>query len=409
MQDATFKDKPSSVHNALPFTGKQRRYAIVFALILFFWFFVLTPFSTRQDSSEHSIYSKNINWSKYAYSQYATDQHYLCNSLMVFDSLEKLGSTADRLLFYPRTWDTEVESSKDRISQLLVMARDKYHVKLQPAEMYTLKREAEDQRETWDASINKLYAWKQEHYDRVIHLDSDITLLQNIDELFFLPLGEGSPVAMPRAYWKLNDNASRGGGVRMTSLVIVLKPLPEEAKQLWDAAAGFDNNSYSALPDNALFDMELLNTRYINNAITIPHRPFAMVTGELRRKGSRNHTHYLGNSNELWDAELAIKEAKLVHFSDWPLPKPWIMWPNSLMREIRPECEINSGTPEEEGCENRKIWMSLYDDFRKRRKEVCRLLSVPAPEWPPRQRGAKSRPKSDGAGTSDRHRSAILP
>ncbi len=36
------------------------------------------------------------------------------------------------------------------------------------------------------------------------------------------------------------------------------------------------------------------------------------------------------------------------------------------------------------GCRNREVWMGLYDGFRKRRKEVCKLLSVPAPEWPPR-------------------------
>lgn len=386
MQDAMFKDKPSTVHKVSPFVWKQRRYLIVGLLVLFFWFFLLSPFTTRHKSSEHSIYSKNIDWSRYAYSQYATDQHYLCNSLMVFDSLQKLGSSADRLLFYPKTWDTEIANSVDRVSQLLVMARDKYHVKLQPVDIYTLKRETEDQQETWDASINKLYAWNYGEYDRVMHLDSDITLLQNIDELFFLPLSKGSPVAMPRAYWTLNEAASRGGGTRLTSLVIVLKPLADESKYLWDAAAGLDDNSYASLAHNSLFDMELLNTRYTNNAITIPHRPFALVTGEFRRKGSHNHTHYLGNSFEPWDAHAAIKEAKLVHFSDWPLPKPWIMWPMNLLRDIRPECEIHSGTPEEEGCENRKVWLDLYDDFRKRRKAVCKLLSVPAPDWPPKQR-----------------------
>lgn len=305
---------------------------------------------------------------------------------MVFDSLQKLGSTADRLLFYPKTWDTEIADGKDRTSQLLVTARDKYHVKLRPVDIYTLKRESEDQQETWDASINKLYAWNEGQYERVMHLDSDITLLQNIDELFFLPLSKGSPVAMPRAYWILNQAASRSGGSRLTSLVIVLEPSKDEAQQLWNAATGLDDNSYASLPHNALFDMELLNTRYVNNAITIPHRPFALVTGEFRRKGSHNHTHYLGNSHEEWDAQSAIKEAKLVHFSDWPLPKPWIMWPLNLLREIRPECEVNSGTPEEAGCENRKIWLDLYDDFRRRRKDICRLLSVPAPDWPPKQR-----------------------
>jgi len=290
------------------------------------------------------------------------------------------------LLFYPKTWDLDVSSSKDRTSQLLILARDQYKVKLRPVDMYTLKRQSKDEEETWDASINKLHAWNEGEYHRIIYLDSDTSLLQNIDELFFLPLSHGSPVAMPRAYWKLDEPEAQGGGHKLTSLVMVLEPHAKEAEALWDMASGLDNSSYTGLQPNAFFDMELLNTRYFESAITIPHRPYALVTGEFRRPGKANHTRYLGNSHQQWDPHLALQEAKLVHFSDWPLPKPWIMWPNNLMRELQPECEFDTGTANEHGCEDRKVWKGLYDDFRRRRKDVCRLLSVPAPEWPPRPR-----------------------
>ena len=34
-----------------------------------------------------------------------------------------------------------------------------------------------------------------------------------------------------------------------------------------------------------------------------------------------------------------------------------------------------------DNCDNKKVWTNLYDDFRRRRKDVCALLSAPAPEW----------------------------
>lgn len=381
MENGTIKDNPFPHARTQPM-WRRRRYIVAFVTFaIIFWFFLVpgTNHSLTFVLNEHT--TAQVDWSKYAYSQYATDQHYLCNSLMVFDSLQQLHSPADRLLFYPKTWDIDVHDSKDRISQLLVLARDKYKVKLRPVDIYKLRRDNEDEEQTWDASINKLHAWNEEHYHRIIHLDSDITLQRSIDELFLLPLRKGSPVAMPRAYW---DDQHK-----LSSLLVVLEPRGEEAKYLWDLAAGMDNDT--VVDQNKLFDMELLNARYSEDALVLPHRAYALVTGEFRRTGKHNHTRYLGNEYEDWDAQAALEEAKLIHFSDWPLPKPWIMWPNSLMREMRPECDFENNTPNERGCENRKIWMALYDDFRRRRKEVCRLLSVPAPDWPPKPKKTKNK------------------
>lgn len=79
-----------------------------------------------------------INWSQYAYTQYVTDETYLCNSVMVFEALDRLGSRADRILFYPKDWDLVVSSEDDRLSQLLNLARDRYKVQLEPVVMDSL-------------------------------------------------------------------------------------------------------------------------------------------------------------------------------------------------------------------------------------------------------------------------------
>lgn len=221
---------------------------------------------------------------------------------------------------------------------------------------------------TWDISLTKLLAFNQTQYLRILHLDSDVTIQHHLDDLFLLP---STPVAMMRAYWSSTTIHS------LTSLLILLEPSATETARLMAAA-----DSPSRQTDH--FDMEVLNALYGNSAMVLPHRRYGLLSGEFR---STDHTAYLGNDYEKWDAKRALREASLVHFSDWPLPKPWIMWPQSLMRDMQPHCEVNPGTASEAGCEGREVWVELYNEFRRRRKDVCALLSVPAPEWPPRRRG----------------------
>jgi alpha-N-acetylglucosamine transferase len=199
-------------------------------------------------------------------------------------------------------------------------------------------------------------------YDRVIALDSDITLLSSLDELFALP---PTPIALPRAYWYETLPWP------LTSLLMVIKPDVDEFERFKDVITG---GGVPALVGAHKFDMEMVNDRFEHSAMVLPHRPYALLTGEFRRS---NHSAYLGNTFEAWDPEKILKEAKLVHFSDWPLPKPWIMWPAQGLAEVQPDC----GGSHDGTCAERVIWKRLYDDFRQRRKDICRLLSVPAPDW----------------------------
>lgn len=215
---------------------------------------------------------------------------------------------------------------------------------------------------TWDKSVTKFMALTLAYYDRVIALDSDITLLQSLDELFLLPQ---TPIAMPRAYWYTSKPWP------LTSLLMVLKPNLDEFERFKKLITGGGDD---ALVNAHKFDMELVNDRFEDSALVLPHRPYALLSGEFRQQ---NHTAYLGSPDEVWDAEKVYKEAKLVHFSDWPLPKPWIMWPQEGLAEMQPDC----GGSHDGTCPERMIWKGLYEDFRRRRKNVCRLLSVPAPEW----------------------------
>lgn len=78
----------------------------------------------------------DTDWSRFAYIQYVTNEDYLCNSVMIFEQLHRLGSKADRLLMYPKEMlAPDAEYAKTHGGRLLIRARDEYNVTLQPIEI----------------------------------------------------------------------------------------------------------------------------------------------------------------------------------------------------------------------------------------------------------------------------------
>jgi alpha-N-acetylglucosamine transferase len=360
--------KPRSIHVVPSNPGSSsrtlRRSRVLAVLAILLVWFLWRRLHNEPKPSGLPINYDAVDWSKYAYSQYATNGAYLCNSIMVFEALHRLGSRADRILFYPAEFDTDIANARDRDSQLLVIARDIYKVKIIPMNMQSVRakpptEEESEEIEEWDFSINKFFPWNQTQYERILHFDSDVTVLKNMDELFFLP---DTGVAMPRAYWQLPEHR------RLTSMLILLKPSRSEYEYLMHSA-------FTSEGQIKKFDMELLNEQFGDSAMVLPHRQYGLLTGEFRKT---DHSYYLGNDYEAWDPHKILEQASLVHFSDWPLPKPWVMWPSKLLAEILPKCTNKPGTPEESGCGNRDVWKGLYDDFRQRRKVLCPFFCMVA-------------------------------
>jgi alpha-N-acetylglucosamine transferase len=75
----------------------------------------------------------DVDWGKYAYVQYVTDPDYLCNSVMIFEALQRMGSQAGRLLMYPSTYSLHQSSKLE--GALLLKARDEYGVTLVPIDV----------------------------------------------------------------------------------------------------------------------------------------------------------------------------------------------------------------------------------------------------------------------------------
>lgn len=177
-----------------------------------------------------------------------------------------------------------------------------------------------------------------------------------MDELFFLP---SAIVAMPRAYWLLPEVRA------LSSLVAVIEPSYREYSSLREDIKPASSGQIEMNLTANRYDMEVLNARYGDSALVLPHRQYGLVSGEFRTK---KHERFLGSSHEEWNPDKALSEAKFVHFSDWPLPKPWVMWPQAQLAELQPACDNKPGTMEESGCRDREVWKELYNDFRRRRK-----------------------------------------
>ncbi|KAH6681017.1 nucleotide-diphospho-sugar transferase [Plectosphaerella plurivora] len=295
-----------------------------------------------------------VDYSRFAYTQYVTNSAYLCNSVMAFAKLASLGSKADRLLMYPSSMLPDAQAGTSGSSaavpdtddaRLIVKARDAYNVKLSPIEIE--HRDGSDP--TWAESFTKLLAFNQTQYDRVLSLDSDSLILQHMDELFLSP---PAPAAMPRAYWLYPDNKI------LSSQLVLATPSTDEFARIRAKINDAGSQDY---------DMEILNDLYKDSALILPHRPYNLLTGEFRDQ--KSHAMYLGDPKEAWDPVAVYNEAKFLHFSDFPVPKPWVDSSESLQKDNAPLCDKLADGRED--CAARDLWNSFYTDFREARKNVC--------------------------------------
>ncbi|KAI1746804.1 glucose N-acetyltransferase [Xylaria castorea] len=291
-----------------------------------------------------SLDGASVDWSRYAYTQYVTNKDYLCNSVMIFETLYRLKAKAERVMMYPDSMmspsETNPQSSE---AKLLVKARDHYGVKLVPVSVQ--RRAGGDA--TWAESFTKLLAFNQTQYLRVLNVDSDATILQPMDELFLMP---PCPVAMPRAYWLFPKEKT------LSSQLMLVQPSEVEFDRIMSQVESSGRNDY---------DMEIVNQLYADSAMILPHRPYDLLTGEFR---GDNHRNYLGTDREEFDPIAIYNEAKYLHFSDWPVPKPWIPMSENARQDMQPKCETKNGG---EDCLARELWNGFYNDFAQRRLTVC--------------------------------------
>ncbi|GAB1527425.1 N-acetylglucosaminyltransferase [Rhizoctonia solani] len=197
---------------------------------------------------------------------------------------------------------------------------------------------------TWISSLTKLHVFGLTNYTRVVYLDSDGIVLNNLDHLFLAPQAR---IALPRAYWL------EGGKLASHIMVITpSKPLMGRVQEMVKTTNGFD--------------MEVINKISASSALVLPHRRYALLTGEFRKT---NHSSYLSDEepDAEWNPQTELSNAFFVHFSDWPLPKPWVKAGAALVESTQPTCDPK----EKVECWNRKHWHGIYNLYNELKEEVC--------------------------------------
>lgn len=152
---------------------------------------------------------------------------------------------------------------------------------------------------------------------------------------------------MPRAYWLYPEKEI------LSSQIMLVTPSAAEFARIRAKIDSAGENDY---------DMEIVNTLYRDSALVLPHRPYDLLT---RTIAGDHIKEYLGNDHEAVDPVAVYNEAKLLHFSDWPVHKPWLYSPPELMQAHQPKCVVKDDV---EDCAARDLWLGFYTDFRARRK-----------------------------------------
>ena len=212
---------------------------------------------------------------------------------------------------------------------------------------------------TWHKSLTKFHAFVLTEYTRVLVFDSDSMVLNNMDHYFLSPL---APVAVPRAYW-LNDKEASIKDQMLGSHVMLIEPNEGNYHRIIDEAKR-----------SGAFDMEVLNHLFRDSAMILPHRRIALLTGEFRAK---DHDQYMSeDKDEEWNAMAEASRAYLVHFSDWPLPKPWLRHSDAQWKAALPVCRDDDvETIDRPRCADTVMWAGFYEDYYNDQKEVCGSLT----------------------------------
>lgn len=268
-----------------------------------------------------------------------------------FYRFERFGSKHDQVLIFPNEW-TEGDSKEAKAMRNVQTALPK--LGLRPFGLLTTNKGDK----TWAKSLTKFHAFNLTDYTRVLAFDSDSQILNNMDHYFLAPM---AALAVPRAYW-LNGKDSAIAEQVLGSHVMLLEPNEARYNKIVDEAQSSGD-----------FDMEVINHLFKDSVMILPHRRLALLTGEFRAK---DHRSYLSpDEDDDWNATGEVSRAYLVHFSDWPLPKPWRHHSTSEWEKIRPECDENEEEKDDRPkCADRVMWEGFYEDYNNDKARYCAPL-----------------------------------
>lgn len=260
----------------------------------------------------------------------------MCNAIMHFAVLEDQESMAQRMILYPKEWDTHATGQKtlnprvETSKRLLREATKRYKVMLQPVDPLLKIREGES---TFPlAGLLSLSA-----YNRIIYLPPSGLVLDTsgLDHLFTLPMESNI----------LGISAGPEDGIISPS-IILLSPSKESFQA---SLSSIDPEKYDE--DAAMGKIPLV--------ADLPEDQVHVVA----------KTSGLRLEDDAFKATAFMDNTSYVHISDPDILGPEYDTPRQVIASAIPKAP-----------EPKKAWQQVYETYRERRMDVCGLDLEPSPK-----------------------------
>ncbi|KAG0126468.1 hypothetical protein HOY82DRAFT_615038 [Tuber indicum] len=267
---------------------------------------------------------------KAAHFQFVQRKENVCHSLMVLAELARLGTEADKILLYPKSW---VGTEEGTWSRLLEAAEKRFKVKVKA--VGGLDGEARD------TGPSLLHAFGETRYDRILYLEPLGLPLRNLDHLLYGTII--APVVGTRSYW-------------LPRVVQQLGPLSGQVFLLTPSTRLFNQAKKAHLENPEGDSVSIINDLFSSHSLILPQHPYATNVFEFR---ATDHSKYTLND---WDPVKVSEESYYISFMDESAPLPWFTWPQEVTDKVRPKMPDDA-----------MVWKALYDRWARVRMNVCAL------------------------------------
>ena len=303
----------------------------------------------------HSFYDKYLasnrpkgGWAKVAYVQLLRSHMHVCNALMIFAALEGQESMAQRVIMYPRDWDSpsqKADKTAATTRRLLRDAASRFKVMLQPIDPLPRPSPKSEDEELPTLSDEEAYPLTNLlsliTFNRIIYLQPSGLILDvsPLDLLFTLPMSEH----------------------RMLGLT---SPTPSSADRpailLFEPSKILYQDTIAALPEGAYPDLDFLSLVHMTPAPPTNGRDDTVVSSTLLAEtSSLQHVEAQFNASDFFET------TGYIHFQDEGVLGP----------EFDLTMNFFAAVPVRK--EGRIAWEGVYERFREGRMGVCGLDLVP--------------------------------
>ncbi|GMF06406.1 unnamed protein product [Ambrosiozyma monospora] len=98
--------------------------------------------------------------------------------------------------------------------------------------------------------------------------------------------------------------------------------------------------------------------------------------GKIEKKPYWKYDNIVSETGKGWNSNDIFQHSKLIHFSDYPVPKPWKRNVWQKMEDVKSDVEKKCNSLQDkmkindENCGGLKVWYQIYQDYKELIKEI---------------------------------------